>query len=426
MSAIANDPASSRSTPPAGAVARSSQQLRLLLEELCCDLVRFAHAREEGLAPEAVEVDREVYMDAPGAFADIRVKPGSGAPYYVEVKHGYSDDALVRHLGRKYGAGSGVAAEATKLVLVVDTAGRTDWARQERAIAAALRPGLALEVWDEDELLGRLRECFGVFVGSITTQDLIDVRHAIDRAKGIYAFGATPGEAYDHDPLKEQLLWHFGFWKLRELRERRGLGPREMLVPGVYRDVVVLLADMCSFSSFMRDTSDPAVTRESLTTFYSMARDQIIGRGAMFYQFVGDEAIGIFGIPEAMEDGPSRALAVARSLLSVGGSVAHQWQRNIDRVQPSGGLHIGMAVGDVQIVPLRPFSRTHVGALGDCINVAARLMGSAGPGEIVVTNSLHRRLTEAERGTFGEISAEAKNVGRISAWKTQVPIGWQG
>jgi class 3 adenylate cyclase len=401
----------------------STSQLRLLLEELCCDLCRFAHVRDQGVAAGAVEVDREVYMGSPGAFADIRVRVPREVPYFVEVKHGYADDALVAHLARKYGAAASEAAleGARRLVLVVDVAGRADWPRHERAIAAALRPGLALEVWDEAQLLRRLAECFGVVVDSISSGSLIDVRHAIDRAKGLHAFGGESLEDYEHDPLKAELLWHFGFWRLRELRERHGLGPRELLVPGIYRNVVVVLADLCSFSSFMRDTPDAEVTRESLTTFYSMARDQIINRGGMLYQFVGDEVIGMFGIPEADEAVPTQALAVARSLLSVGASVAHHWQRRIDRVQPSGGLHIGMAQGDVQIVSLRPFSRTHVGALGDCINVAARLMASAGPGEIVATNSLYRRFGEADRAAFAEIPpAEAKNVGRISAWKSRV------
>jgi class 3 adenylate cyclase len=251
------------------------------------------------------------------------------------------------------------------------------------------------------------------------------VRNAIDRAKGLHAFGGDSPEGYEHDPLKEELLWHFGFWRLRQLRDRHGLGPREILVPGIYRNVVVVLADLCSFSSFMRDTPDAEITRENLTTFYSMARDQIINRGGMLYQFVGDEVIGIFGIPESDDDAPSQALAVARSLLSVGASVAHHWQRHIDRVQPSGGVHIGMAQGDVQIVSLRPFSRTHMGALGDCINVAARLMGNAGPGEIVATNSLYRRFSSADRESFAEIpAAEAKNVGRISAWKARIGVGW--
>jgi hypothetical protein len=83
----------------------SATQLRLLLEELCCDLVRFAHVCSEGLAPESIAVDREVYMGTPGAFADIRVQPTGRRPYFVEVKFGYPDDVLAHHLARKYGPG---------------------------------------------------------------------------------------------------------------------------------------------------------------------------------------------------------------------------------------------------------------------------------------------------------------------------------
>ena len=49
-------------------------EFRLLLEELCCDLCRFEHTLHDGLAPEAVRIDREYWLSA-GAFADIRVAP---------------------------------------------------------------------------------------------------------------------------------------------------------------------------------------------------------------------------------------------------------------------------------------------------------------------------------------------------------------
>ena len=77
-------------------------ELRLLLEELCCDLSRFEHVSRDGLAPEDVQIDREVAMGPPGAFADIRVRPRGGETYFVEVKYGCADEAIVRSLRRKY------------------------------------------------------------------------------------------------------------------------------------------------------------------------------------------------------------------------------------------------------------------------------------------------------------------------------------
>jgi len=48
-------------------------------------------------------------------------------------------------------------------------------------------------------------------------------------------------------------------------------------------------------------------------------------------------------------------------------------QRLIDQVQPAAGVHVAMALGDLQVLSLRPLSRTHMGVIGDCINLAARL-----------------------------------------------------
>jgi class 3 adenylate cyclase len=399
-------------------------QLRLLLEELCSDLCRFIHLDDGSLAPEDVSIDREAYLGIPDTFADIRVRPKGGEPYFVEVKVGYPDDLLVRHLGRKYHGKVDGATAVGRLVLVVDLEGRTQWPRTLQAIRDAIRPGIELEVWDERGLLERLRQCFSVSVESISAADLLEVAHAIDRAKGFHAFGGTTLRDYEHDPLKAELMWHFGFWRLRQLREQRKLGPRQIMPPGLYRNVAVVMADMCAFSSYMRDTSDATVTREILTAFYSRARYQIINRGGMLYQFVGDEVIGLFGLPEPGDDAANDALDTACALASIGASVSNSWQRQIDRAQTSAGLHIGLALGDVQIVALRPYSRTHIGALGDCINVAARVMGNAGPGEIIATNSFVRQLDEERRSRFAESAPmEAKNVGRINCWKMGLDCG---
>jgi adenylate cyclase len=105
-------------------------------------------------------------------------------------------------------------------------------------------------------------------------------------------------------------------------------------------------------------------------------------------------------------------------LIHIGNSISDHWQRHIDRVQASGGLHVGMAIGDLQVVSLRPFSRTYMGAIGDPINVAARLMASAGPGEIVISNSLYNELDDEGQAEFQELQpVEAHNIGLIKAWK---------
>ena len=394
-------------------------EFRLLLEELCCDLCRFEHVTRDGLAPEAVRIDREYWLGAPGVFADIRVAPAGLPPYFVEVKYGYSNERLVRHLGRKYTTlVSSNAAAASKVVLVVDRQSRAEWERIERDLSAQLAHGLQLELWDESRLAKLLADRFNVNIPAITTDNLLEVRQAIDRAKGFHAFSGSSFAEYEHDPLKAELLWHFGFWRIQQLRSSGRSTPEDILPPGQYQGVAVLVADLCSFSSYVRDTSDGEIVRESLTAFYSKARYQIINNGGMLYQFGGDEVLGLFGIPDHPERFTDSVLDTARALCRIGESVMHQWQRRIDREQPSAGLHVGVAIGDLQIVSFRPFSRLHIGAIGDCINVASRLLSLAGPGDVVVSNAFHQQLDERSHARCSQIEpVDARNVGRIKAWK---------
>ncbi|MGH8594926.1 MAG: adenylate/guanylate cyclase domain-containing protein [Gammaproteobacteria bacterium] len=393
-------------------------QLRLLLEEVCCDLCRFEHVSRHGCSPESVQIDREFYLGTPGAFADIRVVPPGQQAYFVEVKYGYSFDTLLRHLRRKYGPETSGSTLGSKIILVIDSEDHRGRAPSVGEFARNVHPGLELEVWDEQHLLSLIRERFGTDLPAITAESLVDVRQVIDAAKGFHAFAGESIEQYEHDPLKAQLLWHFGFWRLRQLRARGRRTPREILPPETYRRAAVLIADLCSFSSYVRDTPNSDILRESLTAFCSKARYQIINNGGMLYQFVGDQVVGIFGIPEADDTYVPRAVATAQALVAIGESVSNHWQRRIDRVQTSGGLHVGIAIGDLQIVSLRPFSRTHMGAIGDCINVAARLMESVGQSEIAVSNSFYQQLSEEDQAIFLEAEPiEAKNVGRIRSWR---------
>ncbi len=405
---------------------RSHLELRLLIEELCCDLSRFDRLSGASPAPEDVQIDREVPLGHPEAFADIRVRSRNGE-YFIEVKYGYGNEQIIRSLTQKYAQSGDVVRRAARVVLVVDRKGRADFDRlvgETRNIL--LTAGLELEVWDEERFAHALRTHFGIELGEIVAERLVDVRQAIDHAKGFRAFGGESLETYEHDNLKAQLLWHFGFWRLRQIRENRRLGAREIVPPGYYRDVVVVLADLCSFSSFVRDTPNGEVIRENLTSFYSKARYQITNSGGMLYQFVGDEVIGIFGLPDHAPGYLEAAYGTARALCAIGRSVAHEWQRQIDREQNPVGLHAGVALGDLHLLSLRPFSRTHLGFIGDCINVAARLMSHATADEIIVSNSFYQRLSDSSRADFYHTeSIEAKNVGRIKAWKSTVSANKQ-
>src|SRR2546426_6843130 len=149
-------------------------EIRLFLEEICCNLCRFLHAAEDGLPPEAVRIDQETALGGDAGFADIYVQPLGRLAYAVEVKYGYTSERLLSSLRRKYGPSAPTRRELERVVLVVDTE-RADWPTVEREVKAALRPGLTLDIWHERRLIDLMRTLFGVTLDSFSETDLVDV-----------------------------------------------------------------------------------------------------------------------------------------------------------------------------------------------------------------------------------------------------------
>jgi adenylate cyclase len=388
-------------------------ELRLFIEELACNICRFMHTSRNGVEPQLVRIRQEVQLDAPNAFADIVVHTSDSASYIVEVDYGYSLERIAESLSRKYQRDLSWFTSISKLILVFDSDHHPDGHQLEHHVRPLIPRHWLLELWDEHRLLEHVHRYFGVEVDSLGYDKLLDVRAAIDRAKGIYAFG----HEYENSPLDAALLWHFDYWRLRELFTVAGGNKRMVLPPGTYRAVAVVFADLSGFSGYVRDTPDERTMQECLTAFCSKARYQILNDGGMLCQFLGDAVIGFFGIPDHPASYVDRAFDCASSLLMVGESVSNEWQRHLDRIQPVRGSHIGIALGDLQLLSLRPFSRTYIGAVGDVINMAARLSSSAEPGQIVVSNLIYRALSgEVQKRLRETEPVEAKNVGIIKAW----------
>lgn len=388
------------------------RHLRTYLEEICAELCRFRYAAEGGLSPELVIIQREVALEE-GSYLDIVVEPPDAPKYAVEIKFGYPLDIMTSHLERKFGGDKVIEASIETLYILVRKSDYSDWAQVQTSIRQAVNEKLQVEIWDETDLLNMIKDYLDVDIDKLTSDNLLPVRRAINIAKWKFAYGDSE---HDHH-LSESLLWHFGSWHLRRLKEQ-DYAPDEILKPGIYDNVVIVMADLCSFSNYVRDTRDEELIRHSLTAFYSRSRYAIHSAGGMLYQFVGDCVVGVFGMPDSAPGYFDNAMMCARTLIDIGNSVSGTWQRNLDRVQEKSGVHIGISVGELNLMNLIPFAGNYTGFVGDSMNMAARLMDEAGPGEIIISNGFYQRLEFTDMQMFEELeNVEAKNVGLIKCWK---------
>jgi adenylate cyclase len=148
-------------------------------------------------------------------------------------------------------------------------------------------------------------------------------------------------------------------------------------------------------STPLAEQMGPTEFRALMDRFYATASHVLVEHDAIVDKFVGDEVIGIFLPGIAGDDHAAHALAAARSLMAATGNTGSDpW------VAVGAGVHSGVAfvgtVGDGAHVELT--------ALGDPVNVAARLASAAGAGEILVT------LTAARAAKLAEVGLEHRDL----------------
>lgn len=130
-----------------------------------------------------------------------------------------------------------------------------------------------------------------------------------------------------------------------------------------------------------------AQAEEKLNRFVSQAQ-AIIARyeGAMVQLTIGDKGSYLyasFGATVAHEDDARRAVLAGLAL--------QQMTAELSFLQP---VQIGISSGTMRVGPYGGSTRRTYGALGDDTNLAARLMGAAVPGEIVISGRVHKEIAE--------------------------------
>lgn len=140
----------------------SSGEMRLFLEEICCELCRYRHVTDDSLNPEQILTTREFRLPTPEAFADIRVQPGEMAPYYVEIKWGYDEEESIERLAQKYA--DGPENTSVKLIIVTDLASVERWSTTVNRLKERISPKYLIEAWTEAEVIRQIDHFFNAQV----------------------------------------------------------------------------------------------------------------------------------------------------------------------------------------------------------------------------------------------------------------------
>ncbi|HEV2309099.1 MAG TPA: adenylate/guanylate cyclase domain-containing protein [Acidimicrobiia bacterium] len=164
-------------------------------------------------------------------------------------------------------------------------------------------------------------------------------------------------------------------------RQLEDSGRVEAAVEGERLDVSMFFCDMRGFTS-LSATLEPSQVRGMLNLFYELSTDIILSHGGTVLKFVGDEVFAVFGAPLPVPHHPQVALDCAMEIQARAPELTAQLA---DLHIPAVRFGIGMNSGEVVAAHVGGGRRRQYDIVGDAVNLASRLCGQAGKGEIVIT-----------------------------------------
>ncbi len=161
-------------------------------------------------------------------------------------------------------------------------------------------------------------------------------------------------------------------------------------IEGERRHVTILFADVSGFTA-IAEKFDPEIVTTVLNDCFRGLISSIFKFEGTIDKFIGDEIMAIFGAPLAHENDPERAIRCALEMTS------YIEQFNILSPIPLPvplKLHIGLNSGTVISGNVGSDLRLNYSIIGDTVNLAARLVQMAPPGDIYLSGQTHKLVSD--------------------------------
>ncbi len=155
--------------------------------------------------------------------------------------------------------------------------------------------------------------------------------------------------------------------------------PTHISAEGERKHVTVLFSDLTGYTA-MSEKLDPEEVKEITSRIFGEVSKIVAKYDGFIEKYAGDAVMAIFGVPQAHEDDPIRAIKAAREIHQLVDAISPEVEKRIG--QPIS-MHTGINTGLVVTGEVDMERGTH-GVAGDTINLASRLSNMASPGEILV------------------------------------------
>jgi adenylate cyclase len=163
---------------------------------------------------------------------------------------------------------------------------------------------------------------------------------------------------------------------------------------GNISEITVLFADLSSFTELTQRLG-PEKTHEVVDAFLKMATEILKRQGATIDKYMGDAVMAWFNVPVPQIDHAKRAVQSAIEMQACMPLLEKEYGVKLQ-------ISVGISSGWAFVGPVGSKGYSDFTAIGDSVNLAARLEQQAKPGEIILSESVYMGAKEILQNVWQE------------------------
>lgn len=183
---------------------------------------------------------------------------------------------------------------------------------------------------------------------------------------------------------RQQIHELFGRYLAPRVVDQVLRNPEDVRLGGTRREVTVLFADLRGFTT-LAETRPPEEVVSILNRFLGLAASEIIRELGTLDKFLGDGVMAVFNAPVDLPEYETAALRAALRMCRRLGKTAQEAGVDI-------GFGIGITTGPAIVGNIGAPELMNYTAVGDVVNLAARLQADAAAGEVLLDEVTANRV----------------------------------
>ncbi len=187
---------------------------------------------------------------------------------------------------------------------------------------------------------------------------------------------------------KERVTKILGKYVAPQVAKKLLASDEQMTLKGERRECAIMFTDIRGFTALSENMAPEKLVTE-LNEYFTQMVDVVFKYEGTLDKFIGDAIMAVWGAPVPFEDKEFRSVKCALEMMA---ALNHLNMERLKKNQVPLTMGIGLNTGVVVSGNLGSDKHSDYTVIGEEVNLASRLCSKAAPGQILISESMYRKL----------------------------------